>query len=81
MGHEGEGSADEKFVKYIMISALSSVSHFYFHSFQAYTMELEQEVAKLKEENEELQKKQVNFGSCRMSHTFAGRDMCFNLLA
>lgn len=32
-----------------------------FGNFQAYTMELEAEVAKLKEENQELRKKQVQF--------------------
>jgi hypothetical protein len=40
-----------------MFSVYTVFSHFYFY--QAYTMELEAEVAKLKAENEELQKKQV----------------------
>jgi hypothetical protein len=40
-----------------MCSIYTLFSHFGFY--QAYTMELEAEVAKLKEENEELRKKQV----------------------
>ena len=42
------------------------------HFFQAYTMELEAEVAKLKEENQDLQRKQVNFDIPVSQHRCAG---------
>lgn len=53
----------------MFLFALSFIVYFFgFH--QAYTMELEAEVAKLKEKNEELEKKQVIFNVApRHPHT------------
>lgn len=56
----GEGP-NGNFVKCIKMPDMAFTLIFYFLLFQAYTIELEAEVKMLKDENEELRRKQVNF--------------------